>query len=532
MTSRLLRGLLLAALGAAAVLPTPSSAQSLRAPACRPVAAQTAWRLADLLPEVLCRDPRTRQTWALQRAQAARGEAQSALAWPRLEMTAGLGRASGSAVDAPGGFAVLGLDLNWLLYDGGQRAAGQAAVRQALLEAMASHDLAVQTVLLDAVQAYLSLRDEDEHLRLQLELQGRYERLLAELRRRRVPAADLLELRWAMTQAAVARHEAVQAQALARGRLAQLLGLPPDQAPRLFAETGPEPVPAVPPVSEAQLQQWLDLAQRQHPEALAALARAEGARAEAEQASRAGQPSLSLNWNQSRTQYPRWPHAYSREAALQLSLPLFDGGARAAQAGAASAEQDAAAAALDEVRQRIAQGVWEAYQELLRAAAVRRETLHAAAIARHLRQEAEQHAADPDAEFTDLLEAQERDIEARLERQRARSAWELAHWRLAQAVGRLQTGLGPIALPGEVVPGSTRSALPRAVPAPPAAAPPISVPPIAASPIAASPLTASPIAAPPVPAVRPAAPGAASGGAGAACRAGAPEPADGWCVPR
>lgn len=522
MTFRPLRKLLWALLGVAAAAPLSVAAapatEPVAVPGCGPApASHRAWTLADLLAQALCRDPRTRQSWAQIQAQRARVEADRAAVWPRLDLRASAGRDTGSSTDLPGSSASLGLDLSWLLYDGGRRSAGTQALQQALAEAGANHDLALQAVVHDTVQAYLELRDEIEHLSLQLELKSRFDAIRQELRRRRAPESDQLEVRWSLSQADIERHEAVKALALAQGRLAVLLGLPPDQAPPIASEAADRGAAAPSVVSEPQLREWMAQAQRQHPEILAAQARAGAAQAQLVQAERSRRPSVELTATQGRTQYSRWEADRSREAGLQLSLPLFDGGASAAQTRAALAERDGALASMEEMRRRVAQGVWEAYQEVLRAAAVRQETQHAAAIARRLLQDEQLHAHDPDAEFTDLLDAQEREVRARLERERARSAWELAHWRLALAVGRLQPDAARAI-------GSSPGAADPVAPRTGAAPPP--------RPLAAAPLS-PPAPVPPVqtlPAVAPAERKAAPPSGG--CRAGEPGPGGGWCVPR
>ena len=266
---------------------------------------------------------------------------------------------------------------------------------------------------------------------------------------------------------------------MARARLSSLTGRAPDAVwPVFTGQTAPEPDSTWPPfdtadglnATERSLAQALD----QHPELAAARARAGAARASLDQSERAGRPSLTLGHSLGRGRRSAdgadgAPLSGSaRQTTLALSWPLFDGGVRQAQRQAARVEHETALTVLDEQRQRLATGAWEAYQEWRTAAAqlgahgdlVRlARGLLSAEIARH------QNPGE-EASLSDLLSAHQDWTDALIEQQQARSRQRLSGWRLAASLGRLERpSLQPTAPP------STVTATPGALPPPPSRPP-------------------------------------------------------------
>lgn len=471
------------------------------AQACTLPAPGSLLTLAEAMSRALCHDPRTRQSSALLQAQAAREQLQQAARAPVLGARLDLGRQSGAWADAAGRSRSVALELDWLLLDGGQREAAQDAARQQLIEAAASHDATVQTVLIETAEAHRAALDDSEGLRLWRDLELRLAELQRQsrLRNRRADGpdhADVIEARLALEQARLARLEAEEAVALAQGRLAWRLGAPAGTVWRLpppSPETSPATSPASSPGEVAQqMPQWLEAVEREHPELRAARARAAAAQAARVQSERAGRPSLSMSARigAGRRDDPTLESGRlsggARQAALTLSLPLLDGGAQAAQVRAARAEHEAALAALDSVRRDATLTAWEHLLVLRHADALRQAHADVLRTRRALLFTELGRHRDSDASATDLADAMLYETEARIALQRADSRVQLARWRLALAAGQLpqRPAIEPASAPAmaPLPPGADRTE----------------------------------------PAPRP----------GGPCRLGAPPPREGWCVPR
>lgn len=467
------------------------------AQACTLPAPGSVLTLAEAMSRALCHDPRTRQSTALLQAQAAREQLQQAARAPVLGARLDLGRQSGAWADASGRSRSIALELDWLLLDGGQREAAQDAARQQLIEAAASHDAVVQTVLIETAEAHRAVLDDSEGLRLWRDLELRLAELQRQsrLRNRRADGpdhADVIEARLALEQTRLARLEAEEALALAQGRLAWRLGASAGTVWRLPPPSS-DTAPASSPGEVAQqIPQWLEAVEREHPELRAARARAAAAQAARVQSERAGRPSLSMSARigAGRRDDPTLESGRlsggARQAALTLSLPLLDGGAQAAQVRAARAEHEAALAALDSVRRDATLTAWEHLLVLRHADALRQAHADVLRTRRALLFTELGRHRDSDASAADLADAMLYETEARIALQRADSRVQLARWRLALAAGQLpqrpaiETASAPAMAP--LLPGADRTE----------------------------------------PAPRP----------GSPCRLGAPPPREGWCVPR
>lgn len=467
------------------------------AQACTLPAPGSLLTLAEAMSRALCHDPRTRQSTALLQAQAAREQLQQAARAPVLGARLDLGRQSGAWADASGRSRSIALELDWLLLDGGQREAAQDAARQQLIEAAASHDAVVQTVLIETAEAHRAALDDSEGLRLWRDLELRLTELQRQsrLRNRRADGpdhADVIEARLALEQTRLARLEAEEALALAQGRLAWRLGASAGTVWRLPPPSS-DTAPASSPGEVAQqMPQWLEAVEREHPELRAARARAAAAQAARVQSERAGRPSLSMSARigAGRRDDPTLESGRlsggARQAALTLSLPLLDGGAQAAQVRAARAEHEAALAALDSIRRDATLTAWEHLLVLRHADALRQAHADVLRTRRALLFTELGRHRDSDASAADLADAMLYETEARIALQRADSRVQLARWRLALAAGQLPQGQALDAAPA-----------PALAPRPPVADRTEPMP-------------------------RP----------GGPCSLGSPPPRDGWCVPR
>ncbi len=140
--------------------PTPSSFWKGPATACpaTPVVPDPL-RLADTVDLALCNNPSTRESWAAAKASAAAyGIANSAFL-PNIDGSITLQRNEVRSAPGDAGYSSLNasLSFNYLLFDFGGRDAAAELARQSLFAADWAHNNTLQTILLNAVQAYYQL---------------------------------------------------------------------------------------------------------------------------------------------------------------------------------------------------------------------------------------------------------------------------------------------------------------------------------------------------------------------------------------
>ncbi len=207
----------------------PLDAELAGGPACPAPGVDTRGpiSLGEVVKRALCHDPRTRQAWAESRLQAARLGVARAAYLPTL--TASLSEArSGQTVSQGGastrtdaGTRSTRLDLGWNLFDFGQREASVESARQTLQAAVASQDLGVQTVFLDAANAYFGLLAAQGELAVAREVERtNLESFMAAEAKHAAGIGDLtskLQTQTAFAQAILARVRAEGALRNARG---------------------------------------------------------------------------------------------------------------------------------------------------------------------------------------------------------------------------------------------------------------------------------------------------------------------------
>ncbi len=279
---------------------------------------------------------------AAQRAlQAAR--AQLAAAQATLLPSAGL--SASAHLDRLGSSVQVSVGVSYLLYDGGLR---QAQIRQleARLAAARENLAAVRAqVAQQVVQAFMAQVSADQvvALREQVVAQARTQLWAAQARVQAgtAPQADVTSAEAQLASAEVALLEAQADAQVRRAQLAALLGLDPGTP---VAATPPGPPPSF-QVSEAEARER-------------ALSRPEVRRAEAEVlAAEAALAAAMIQGGVTVTLDGRYvlvtvggPGAGTWSVDAGVSVPLYDGGQRAAQIEAARANLESARAALVQAR--------------------------------------------------------------------------------------------------------------------------------------------------------------------------------------
>ena len=404
--------------------------------------------LAEVVKRALCHDPRTRQAWAESRLQAARLGLARAAYLPTLNASLSRSRTGqtiaqgGSTARNDGTSRISQLELGWNLFDFGQREANVESARQTLQAAVASQDLGVQTVFLDAANAYFALLAAQGELAVAREVERiNLQSFMAAEAKHAAAVGDLtskLQTQTAFAQAILARVRAEGAVRNAQGRLAVSVGESPDRPLSVDADDARLPdTDFVKGIGE-----MLEMAQQAHPELRAARARLEAARARSNAAGRAYLPTLSLSASRSytgRDLAAAAPDIAQRDnsVALQLAVPIFDGFARHYQVRAAEADVDLARADLKSVEQRVALEVWQAFQSLQSETEALSSTEKLLGFATKSLEVAQGRFKAGVGSTLELLEAQRAMADAAQQRINALANWRATRLRLATSLGRI-----------------------------------------------------------------------------------------------
>ena len=325
----------------------------------------------------------------------------------------------------------------YTLFDGGGRSARVRAASAMETAAASSVAVARDAVLMEATAAYLSALTAADVLRAHdrwvsaLEAERERSELLFD--QGKTPRLTVLRTRAALSRARAQRESSAEALRLARYRLVRVSGL--DESRILAARlTGIALVESEPRSREIMV----DRARRpENP----MLAQVEGRVAAMESQAAAARasflPRVSLTGRYSAFGAPSVDWSGEWQAGVQLSYPLFTGGARLAGVERAEAEAEAARADRRRVEQQLADAV-DATLSAYRSARARVVALEAAVAQGEEVVRIERLALDSGAGVqTDYLRAEAELAETRSTLAEARNAGIEARVRLAQAMGEL-----------------------------------------------------------------------------------------------
>lgn len=416
-----------------------STEDGLQSP-CADARTDRALDLSAAVNVALCNNPQTREMWASSRAQAAQVGISQAVYLPNASVSVAGNRSTPGASQRS-----IGLSLSYLLYDFGARAANLESARQTLAAAIATQNNTVQAVFLAAVQAYYQTRATQAAFDAATvaEQAARTSFLAAEARYlagSNTPA-DKLTAQTAWSQATLNRITAGGAMKIARGNLANILGLDATAAVLLVeAQAASNTDGDKLEILQQDIAALVEQARRKRPDLLAAQAQLHAAEASADAARAAAKPSISMtaasNQNNSAGVTSR-----GSSLGVSLSVPLFSGYAPAYRIRAAEAQIETKKAQMERIRLQVALDVWTAYQNLATAEQNRRTTadlLHSAEQSERVALGRYKAGAGI---MLDLLNAQNTLAAARQQRIQADLNWNISRATLAQAMGSLDAGL-------------------------------------------------------------------------------------------
>ena len=417
--------------------------------------------LAGVIEQALCNNPQTRQSWTAARIQAAQvgrsradylpevsvdGQASAGRTWPTDGGTFSQESYSASAT------------VSYLLFDFGLRDANLDSARQLLVAANWSHNAALQSVFLFAIQSYYQLFAAGANVEAALEGEkASEESLKAAESRYRVGAgtpADRLQAKTAYSQALLIRTRAEGERRTAAGVLANAIGLDADAE----VELAPPRLQAPDPTTDARVRELVDYARMLRPDLAAAEAKVQAARAQVRAAQAAGRPTISLTGTAGLADSNSASLASSGAVGIRVSIPLFTGYRNTYDIRSAEVQVEASEADRDQLRNQVSLDVWRAYQALAteRTALVNAEDLLQSALESENVARGRYRAGA--GNLIDLLNAQSAAAAARFQSVQTRYNWHLAKAALASALGTLDLA----SLPGNadtVLIDTTRSAL-------------------------------------------------------------------------
>lgn len=406
--------------------------------------------LVEAVERALCNNPQTRQAWASVKAQAAQLGVSQAAYVPTINtlLTATETNNTTSVKGFPqldsrarGGARSGAVNLNWVLFDFGLRSANLESARQLLIAANAGQDAALQTVFVNAVQAYYDVltaiasvdasRDSENAARESFQAaEAKYKAGVGAL-------ADKLQAQTSYSQATLNRVKAEGDLNSARGALAIVMGLSASMP--IAPDTASTPMPDTAFV--VSVDELIDEAKRTSPSILAAEAQWQAARAKASAIKAEGLPSVSLvaaaNRNDQFGQPPAETYSRSNSVGLQVSIPLFEGFARPYRVRAAEAQAELKAAELANADLQVSLDVWTSYQSLRTETENLRTTDDLLHSARQSFEVAQGRYKAGVGSVLELLSAQSALASAEQQRIQATSNWRIARIRLAGSLGRL-----------------------------------------------------------------------------------------------
>ncbi|MGA8148421.1 MAG: TolC family protein [Gallionellaceae bacterium] len=395
--------------------------------------------LMDVVELALCNNPQTRSSWAASRAQAAQLGASLATFFPTLSGPIAVSHSrdtTGINSESKGA----NLTLSYLLYDSGARMASVENAKQVLLATNATLDATLQTVYLNAVQAYYTLLAARASVQASHAAEEAAQRSLdaanARYQAGTATPLDRLQAQTALSQAVLNRISAEGNAASAQGALANIMGYAATQPFELapVEDNGPDPV------AEKDIGKLIEAAMQSRPDLLAAEAQIKAAEANVTVIRANGLPSISLNTSISRYNTITdglSSTVFSTGLGVSVNLPWFSGFRDTYNNRLAQAQLDSSKAQRDFVANQVALDVWKAYQTLLTNSQALNATDDLLSAAEAAEKMASGRYKAGLGTILDVLTAQSTLASAQQQRVTAQYNFRASKFALAQAIGQL-----------------------------------------------------------------------------------------------
>lgn len=401
--------------------------------------------LSDAIDLGLCHNPQIQAAWATIKVQAAAvGEARAAYL-PTASVTVSKLHTRNQYPGLPDAETdsnghTINAQVNWRLFDFGERAANREAANRLLEAALRSHDAALQKAMSGIVGAYFDAQNAKGALAARRDASVLAQQVLeATLRRQKKGVAaqsDTLQAITALAKARLAEARAYADEGATRAALLYALGIAPSTALQLV-----DLKPAAGPHLVEDLTHWLDVAAARHPAILAARAQWEAAQAKIGATRVQGLPTVDATANFYQNGYPNQGIQPMRSnvttVGLSLTIPLFEGFARTYKVREAQAQAEQSEAQLRDTEQQVLTDIIKVHAAAVSAATELQASDALLRAARASVSSSQRRYDKGAADILELLSAQSALADAQQERVRSLTNWESARLRLSAAAGTL-----------------------------------------------------------------------------------------------
>lgn len=339
-----------------------TSSASIQSPNALNCDLSHSFTLTEAVSQALCANPSV-QVIAHQRAAALEASAMAKSAY--------LPTISASASQSLGGRESrahqIGVSLNWLLWDFGERAARVAAAQAMERQSLFKVDAHANALIFSVIQAYLSvqsLQSQEKSTAAQVVVAEQ----ALKLAQSRLALGDATPLDESLAQNALAQEQLAltrvnSTKSDAQIQLAKLLSLPAHLAYRiqLSDELTAAHLTAIP--NEA-LENLISEAISRHPDILAAKANRDALAHQVIAAKAAHLPSIALTGQVSSTRTGQRAAVNQNILGLSIQIPLYSGGATSAQTRQIAAQLNASKAQEKSIREELSYQIASSYQSI------------------------------------------------------------------------------------------------------------------------------------------------------------------------
>jgi TolC family type I secretion outer membrane protein len=428
-----------------AFTPPPIPDGYLESTACNAVSIDHTLSLTEVVEAALCNNPQTRAAYASAKLQAAQlGIAKSAylpvvndnisnnLNWANPEL---------ASRNNPNSNLSNNIVATYLLYDFGNRDANLENARQLLQAASAAQNSIVQTILLNAIQAYYQVQASIAALAAARESERASEESFKAAQARYTAGvstpADKLQAQTLFAQNSLSRITAEGTVNSAYGTLANVMGIAANQALKLTPSVLQQALPNI----EQDINALIEQAHLRRPDLIASEAQLKAADATINASRAAAKPTISVAASNSLVDNSRLATSNNTAVGITVSIPLFAGYAPTYRIRSAEANAELRSAQRDQLRLQISLEVWRAYQSLVTA----NESIRAVAVLVSSAQESSRVAFGRYkagvGNILDTLNAQSALASALQQQIQANLNWNIARTTLAQSIGSLDNAM-------------------------------------------------------------------------------------------
>lgn len=428
-----------------AFTPPPIPDGYLESSACNPVNLDHTLTLTEVVEAALCNNPQAGAAYASAKVQAAQlGIAKSAyLPLVNDNIANNVNWANPALASRNNPYSNLSNNIVafYLLYDFGNRDANLENARQLLQAASAAQNSVVQTILLNAIQAYYQVQANMAALAAARESERASEESFKAAQARYTAGvstpADKLQAQTLFAQNSLSRITAEGALNTAYGSLANVMGLAANQALKLT----PSILQQAQPNIDQDINALILQAHIRRPDLLASEAQLKAADASINASRAAAKPTISVAASNSFVDGSSLSSANNSALGITVSIPLFAGYAPTYRIRAAVANAEVRAAQRDQLRLQISLEVWRAFQSLVTA----NESIRAVNVLVSSAQESSRVAFGRYkagvGNILDTLNAQSALASALQQQIQANLNWNIARTTLAQSIGGLDNAM-------------------------------------------------------------------------------------------